>query len=476
MMRVREILQEYEKGRRDFQGVSLRGLSFKGKDLSGADFSGADIRGTNFRGANLSGAKFQGARAGLQKRWVVVLLVVACALVVISAFVILFSLLFLSLIYNSDNPEQQNTALVALALLIIFWATIIHHEIPRVHPIVAFTFGFVISQDGFVVSVFVAALARAIFLAFTGVLEVAGDFGVAGVLGVAGVITFAGATLAAGFFDQTFALTFAFALTGLQIMLSVHIAYEAIKRDEKYPLTRGMAIAFAAIGGTSFTNANLTDADFTNATLKSTDFRGADITRTCWKDTIKLDCILTWETYLKNSKLRELVRTGQGKNQNFNRSNYLKGINLQGANLTNASFIEANLNSANLQDADLSRAKLVGTFLDRTDLTGATLTGAFIEDWRITRRTKLDRIKCDYVYMRLPPEKRPEFLKLTPQESLNDNPRRQPADWEKNFEEGEFVDFITPMVEILNIYHNQAVDPQLHIHFRNYRKTTQRQN
>ncbi|MDY7004442.1 MAG: hypothetical protein SWX82_10915 [Cyanobacteriota bacterium] len=38
MITAREILQEYEKGRRDFQGMSLRGLSFKGKDLSGADF------------------------------------------------------------------------------------------------------------------------------------------------------------------------------------------------------------------------------------------------------------------------------------------------------------------------------------------------------------------------------------------------------------------------------------------------------
>ncbi|NEO57183.1 MAG: pentapeptide repeat-containing protein [Okeania sp. SIO3B5] len=85
-MRAREILQEYEKGRRDFQGVSLRGLSFKGKDLSGADFSEADIRGTNFRGANLSGARFQEAKAGLQKRWVVVLLFGVFVLVGISAF------------------------------------------------------------------------------------------------------------------------------------------------------------------------------------------------------------------------------------------------------------------------------------------------------------------------------------------------------------------------------------------------------
>ncbi|MGB3509448.1 MAG: pentapeptide repeat-containing protein [Microcoleaceae cyanobacterium] len=87
MMRAREILQEYKKGRRNFQGVSLRGLSFKGKDVSGADFSRADIRGTNFRGANLRGAKFQGATAGLQKRWVGLLLAGVFVLAGISGFI-----------------------------------------------------------------------------------------------------------------------------------------------------------------------------------------------------------------------------------------------------------------------------------------------------------------------------------------------------------------------------------------------------
>ena len=52
------------------------------------------------------------------------------------------------------------------------------------------------------------------------------------------------------------------------------------------------AIAFAATGGTSFRNADLTDADFTSATLKSTDFREATLTRTRWHQAKKLDRIL----------------------------------------------------------------------------------------------------------------------------------------------------------------------------------------
>ncbi|NEP04517.1 MAG: hypothetical protein F6K25_15565 [Okeania sp. SIO2G4] len=63
--------------------------------------------------------------------------------------------------------------------------------------------------------------------------------------------------------------------------------------------------------------------------------------------------------------------------------------------------------------------------------------------------------------MRLPPDKRPDFLQLPPEESLNPNARRKPDNWEKNFEDGEFVDFITPMVETLDLYHNGKADPRI---------------
>lgn len=128
----------------------------------------------------------------------------------------------------------------------------------------------------------------------------------------------------------------------------------------------------------------------------------------------------------------------------------LKDGTLQGANLTDASFIVANLNDVNLQDADLSRAKLVQTQLDGADLTGACLTGAYIEDWGISTTTKLNGIRCDYVFMRLPGNGDPD-----------PNPRRKPDDWNKTFADGEFADFIAPMVQTLDLYHNQAVDPRV---------------
>ncbi|NER05122.1 MAG: hypothetical protein F6K17_22265 [Okeania sp. SIO3C4] len=488
--RQREILQLYQQGERNFQRANLRGLSFQGKDLSDADFSYADIRGTDFSGAILTGAKFCGAKAGLQKRWVVVLLAGAFVLVGLSAFLNIFISSLILLIFASDTVNYKIAGWASLILAILFWTAFFFSKVENLAfaiasvgvisvalsvvtalvvvlagqfdgPVAVPTVGAIaLSGIAFLASVVIIAVSFAIAFA------VAQGFAVVllKTIAIAFAVTFVIfllETLATAFlifFPRDF--TAAFAIFLFQILSSSYVAYQAMKGDEKYTFIRSIAIAFAAISGTSFRQANLTDTDFTNATLKSTDFRGANITRAIWKNTIKLDRIRPGETYLKYAKVRELVKTNQGENINLNRFN-LQGINLQGGKLTNASFIEANLSSANLQDANLSRAKLVGTFLDQVDLTGATLTGAFLEDWGITTTTKLDDIKCDYVYMRLPPDKRPDFLKLPPEESLDERVRRKPADEDKNFEEGEFAEFLKPLVNTLDLYHNQGVDPRI---------------
>ncbi|MGB3511848.1 MAG: pentapeptide repeat-containing protein [Microcoleaceae cyanobacterium] len=395
-MKARDILQQYQEGRRKFPGESLRGLSFKEKDLSGADFSGADIRGTNFRG-DIRGTNFRGAKARLQKCWVVVLLIGVFILAGMSGYCSGLAGALVALIFDGSSLKNQIAGLASLILLIGFWI--------------------VVTRQGIIAGFGVGAVAGACAVTVTGILAfiVAGGDGVVGVAGavagalagtVAGTFAFAVAVpLAFAIATEAVTLaitgslagaTFAFAvadgaLDGARagagagvgaiatILLTAYIAYRAMKGDEKHALIRNLAIAFPATGGTCFREADLTDADFSSATVKSTDFREANLIRTCWKDAIKLDQVRPGKTYLQTAKVRELVKTGQGENQNFDRLD-LQGANLQRANLVNASFIEANLNSANLQDANLSRAKLVGTFLDQTDLTGATLTGTFIEE------------------------------------------------------------------------------------------------
>jgi hypothetical protein len=40
------------------------------------------------------------------------------------------------------------------------------------------------------------------------------------------------------------------------------------------------------------------------------------------------------------------------------------------------------------------------------------------------------------------------------------NPRRKPDNWNETFSDGDFADFIKPIVDTLDLYHNQDVDPR----------------
>ncbi|MBV6628017.1 MAG: pentapeptide repeat-containing protein [Rivularia sp. (in: Bacteria)] len=212
--------------------------------------------------------------------------------------------------------------------------------------------------------------------------------------------------------------------------LGFYVGWQAIKGNEKYAFVVNATVAATSfwMRGTSFRGANLTDADFSDATLKGVDFSDANLTRTSWFHAKELNLACVGESYLKSPKIKELMTTGLGQDKNFDYLS-LKGLNLSGANLEDASFIGADLSQANLQDANLCGAKLVKTQLEQADFTGACLTGACIQDWKIARSTKLDGVECDYIYTRL----------TTPD---NPNPCRQPEDYQKTFEPGDFADFV----------------------------------
>ncbi|MEB3219188.1 MAG: CHAT domain-containing protein, partial [Nostocales cyanobacterium 94392] len=56
-------------------------------------------------------------------------------------------------------------------------------------------------------------------------------------------------------------------------------------------------------------------------------------------------------------------------------------------------------------------------------------------------------VKCEYVYMRFPTKENP-------------NPLRKPDNNAEAFADGEFGDFIQPIFDTLDLYHNQGVDPR----------------
>jgi hypothetical protein len=196
--------------------------------------------------------------------------------------------------------------------------------------------------------------------------------------------------------------------------------------------------------GTQFKGADLTDADFTNAILTSTNFSNATLTRTCWLRALNLDKARVENTYLEDPHIRQLVISEKCNGEHFEYSD-LRGLNLSGKILQGIYLNGANLSEATLENADLTRARLVSTQLYRTNLNGACLTGAYIENWGISTDTQLNLIRCDYIYLRLPTE-------------TDSDDCRKPDNRKEIFQQGDFNDFIAPIIKTLDLYKTQNLD------------------
>jgi uncharacterized protein YjbI with pentapeptide repeats len=197
------------------------------------------------------------------------------------------------------------------------------------------------------------------------------------------------------------------------------------RSDPKFENLRIIGVAFAALGGTTFSGAELTDATFAQANLKSSNFadsrqRPTRLTRVRWHETQKLERARLGSSNLQDPRVRQLVNTLNAIDQDLSEAN-LRGTHLAGAqlhrtNLTGGNLAGAILNEAELQGANLSETNCIGTNFNGADFTGVTL-----ESWNIDSTTHLEGTRCDYVYLlRGKKERRPnsgvfqpgEFTKL----------------------------------------------------------------
>jgi uncharacterized protein YjbI with pentapeptide repeats len=324
----------------NYGGQNLRGRSFKGQNLTGANFSKADIRGANFTNAILKGADFSGAKAGLQKRWVIGLLIITFLQSALSGFLSIFIGVLITYVFDTKSSENVIVGIVSLVIVTVFCIITIRKGL------------------------------------------------VAGALAVAVALALAGAG----------ALAVALALAGVFVIFSAYIGWRSLKGDERDPWIRSYAIAFAATGGTSFHGADLTDADFTGAILKKTDFRTANLTRTRFYEAKKLDFARPGNTILSNPAVLNLLVTLNGRNKPYIGAN-LKGANLIGADLKEANFNNADIIQATFQGANLEWANLTLTQAVGTNFTKAHITGACVEAWNIESTTILDNVDCRFVYL-----------------------------------------------------------------------------
>ncbi|TAG51080.1 MAG: hypothetical protein EAZ28_31755, partial [Oscillatoriales cyanobacterium] len=360
----------------DFSGKNLRGRNFKGQNLTGAKFIGADIRGANFTNAILKEADFTRAKAGLQKRWTIFLVTISLFLSVISGLMLGFASAWVAFFFTPAIIKQCTIlpgVVVLIVLAILFIATIRQGlaavaAVGAVAGAVAVVVAVAVAMGGAVLGAVVGeglALVRGVNLevAVAGAGAVAVGGAVAGAVGMAVAVAVAGAVTGAVGMAVTGAVGMAAAepvgiavaeavaaavadgeslariwkdvarvMVGKQAVtvrvmvgtlavtlaaLGIYVAWRALAGDKKHALIRTVAIAFATTGGTSFRNADLTDANFTEATLKSTDFRTANLTRTCFHKTEKLDRARVGKSILADTRIRELLITGNGYKKSY---------------------------------------------------------------------------------------------------------------------------------------------------------------
>ena len=484
--------------------LDLQGRDFKGKDLTGKDFSHADIRGANFTGANLTGVNFSHAIAGLQPRWEAGLVIASLFLSLLSGILagfigMLVVTLSLSQLTKSVTIVPGLFVLISLAILFV---VIIRQGLGAGGVAGAGAGGVAAAGAGGAIAAgageetwaatAAVTVAGAIAVAVVGVVAVAVAGAVAGAAAGeeaeagAGAVAVAGVAASAAVFKWSGAG--AVAVAGAVVGLGIYVTWRALAGDEKYAFVRRVALFFAAIGGTSFQGAYLTNADFTQATLRCTNFLEARLTRTRFGQAEKLNLARVGKTILNNSSVRNLLTTVEGKNKSFVGLNFeganlegaalngadftdatlteatleeanleqigqqptqlirtnLQGANLSKANLAYANFREAVINAANFQEAILEWVNLTLSQVVSTDFTNAHMTGACIEAWNIESSTKLEDVDCDFVYLLENPKPK------------TDDRERRPSSGE--FAPGEFTKLFQEVLHTVDFIFRNRVD------------------
>ncbi len=445
----------------------------KFKTLVKQNFGRFDIRGVSFEQSNLTGVNFSESRAGLTLIWKFIIILVSLFLSILAGIILSYAGRLIGLLIFGEPTESISEPLepiaafgwVTLGALAFSFTVLIRKEKFRA----ALTFLTIFLTSAVITTIIfipenqagdnILASILFLFFSYIGVMtgfaiitEVIVTLGIATenaskkLLSVlSSIFTILGAILATAVYFETwelFIMSWFLTLSGL--ILAVYISGRVLGGEPKYSGFRSLAILFCSRVGTNFQGADLTDANFTQATLGNTDFRGANLTRTCWLNTRNIEEARVEKTYLENEKVRQLLVTGNGQNQNFDGLD-LRGCNLKNANLTDASLIGTKLSEATLEGANLLRAKLVRTQLYGANLKNANLTGACIQDWAISTDTQFEGVQCEYVYMRLETKEDPD-------------PWRKPDNRNETFKEGDFNDFIAPIVRTQKLYKTQNID------------------
>lgn len=198
----------------------------------------------------------------------------------------------------------------------------------------------------------------------------------------------------------------------------------------------------ASLNGANLIGADLTGVNLIQASLSESDLSGADLSGANLKQADLRGANLS-KASLSKANLMEADLIGAHLWQAG-----LKDADLTGANLWEADLRGTNLMGTKLVKVDLREANLLQANALDTDLRDSTLTGACIQDLIINHSTRLDGVKCDYVYLRYDYNLPGRFLDRRP---LNPN---------RCFAQSEFLHLVRTPYDTIDLVFGDGIDWQ----------------
>ena len=275
-----------------FSGQNLQGKSFQGQTLIGADFRGADIRSTDFTGANLSNADFSNAVAGLDRKSNMILFSLSIFVSAIVGAIAGLGGQFLQQLFERSQYTSLATT-ISIILLGLFL-------------LVTFRQGLGTAIKNVVVKIVFWSLIIGVFVIVTGVGTGIGVIGVIFSLALLTIVTISGTVARACAGTMSNILFFLVAMSGMLAgqsvgaglcvtaiaICSVLISKRALSGDRRDAFVLRITLVISSYFGTSFRQANLTNANFTNAQLINANFRQATLTGICWDEVQNLHLVV----------------------------------------------------------------------------------------------------------------------------------------------------------------------------------------
>lgn len=281
---------------KDYSKKMLRGASFKGEDLSYANFSKSDLRGADFTNAVLTGAEFNQVKTGIEPVKMIVLSFFSVITLIFCGAVIMESGSIIDLMLRSENPFVFDSGVAALAAIALFLINFIEkrsgNNVKRLFLIIGIAILVMcvvsfISGIGIKNALYLNAAVILLPLIFTVCLVLSDAAGKRFSVILISVLSAGGFLLT----DSTGARA-GIILTGVCAVIISRRAelcprgFEVIKIVEAYIIKKL---------GTSFRNANLSDADFSESDIENSDFTDADIMYVNWGNSKKRNCLLKEE-------------------------------------------------------------------------------------------------------------------------------------------------------------------------------------